>query len=100
MRSPKLDLTSLLIILRSAAGKFRRYSFLIFIVFVSVLYGFVMFRINSLVSSEPSTDAVNSYIKAAQVPKIDEQVVKQLESLQDNSVSVQALFDEARKNPF
>lgn len=100
MKNQKLNLASLLTTARSLAVKFRRYSFLLFVVFVSVLYSFVVFRVNSLVSTEPSPEAVAGHVKAAQVPKIDETVVKQLKSLEDNSVSVQALFDEARRNPF
>ncbi len=86
--------------LSSNIAKFRKYSFLVFIVFLSALYGFVLFRINSLAQAQPSSDAVTSQVKAAQVPRIDPKVVKQLESLKDNSVSVQALFDQARSNPF
>lgn len=100
MKNQKLGLASQLAKLHTASSVFKRYSFIIFIIFVSVLYGYVIFRINSLASLEPSSDAVTSHVKAAQVPHIDEQVIKQLESLQDNSVSVQALFDQARSNPF
>ncbi len=80
--------------------KFRRYSFVLFVLFVAGLYGFVFFRINSLISTEPSDAAVASHVKAAHVPRIDKSVLGQLESLQDNSVNVKALFDEARSNPF
>ena len=100
MKNQKLSLSTVLASLHTLAGKFRRYNFLMFIIFVSLLYGFVMLRISSLASTEPSSDAVSSHVKAAKVPKINESVVRQLESLQDNSVSVQALFDEARNNPF
>lgn len=100
MKDKKPGLGSLIAQLRTATNSFRRYSFLIFIVFISLLYAFVVFRINSLVSAEPSTDAIAGHVTAAKVPKIDKAVVEQLESLQDNSVSVQALFDQARSNPF
>lgn len=78
----------------------RRYSFMLFLVFVAVLYGLVLFRINTLQAAQPSDSAVSEHVKAAQVPHIDEAVVKQLKSLQDNSVSVQVLFNDARSNPF
>ena len=78
----------------------RRYLLVGFICFVAALYGFVLFRFNSLRDVEPTQDAISSQVKASKTPHIDPTVVKKLQSLQDNSVSVQALFDEARNNPF
>jgi Flp pilus assembly protein CpaB len=78
----------------------KRYSLLIFIVLVMGLYSFVLLRIHSLSMAEPSADAVSSQLQAAHVIHVDKAVVKQLQSLQDNSVNVQALFDQARSNPF
>ncbi len=78
----------------------RRYGLAVFIVFISLLYGFVLFRINSLNSAQPSQDAIAAQVKAARVPHIDQAAIQQLQSLQDNSVSVQTLFNEARSNPF
>lgn len=79
---------------------FKRYSFTLFIVFVVCLYGFLLFRVNNLSNAQPKTEDVNKQVNAAAIPHIDQAVVKQLQSLQDNSVSVQSLFDQARSNPF
>jgi hypothetical protein len=100
MTQEKLNLKSLLEKCTAGLQKARRYSYVIFLVFVALLYGFVMFRISSLGNEQPSNAAVNSQVQAAQVPHIDKSVVKQLQSLQDNSVSVQSLFNQARSNPF
>lgn len=97
---PKPDMQAILDKAATTATVFRRYSFLIFLVFVAALYGFLLFRISSLDSQQPSTDAVSSQVKAAKIPHIDQKVVDQLQSLQDNSVSVKALFNQARNNPF
>lgn len=78
----------------------KRYRVLGFVLVVAVLYGFVLMRINTLGSVEPMDDAVAEQVKAARVPHINETVVEQLESLEDNSVSVKTLFNEARSNPF
>jgi hypothetical protein len=80
--------------------KVRRYSFAIFLVFVALLYGFVLLRINTLGKEQPSGVAVSSQVKNARIPHIDQLVVKQLQSLQDNSVNVKSLFNQARNNPF
>jgi len=100
MNNEKQQLQTLLIKLTANAQKFRRYSLIIFIVFVGLLYGFILFRINTLNSQEPSEAAISSQVKAAKIPHIDLSVIKQLETLQDNSVNVKALFNEARSNPF
>jgi hypothetical protein len=100
MTKPKISAIVKLDELVSRLQQARKYSFIIFIVFVVSIYGFVLYRINSLSSVQPSDDAINSQVQAAQVPKIDQNVVSQLKSLQDNSVNVQSLFDKARTSPF
>ena len=81
-------------------AKARRFSVLLFVVFVALLYGFVLLRINTLSNEQPSPDSVDTQVQAARVPHIDAPVVEQLTKLHDNSVNVQALFNEARSNPF
>lgn len=100
MKSPGLNIKSLPAQATSQLQRFRRYRFVAFVVFVGILYGMVLVQIGSLSNAEPSADAVQSQIQATRIPPISESVVKQLELLEDNSVSVQALFDEARSNPF
>jgi len=77
-----------------------RYSVIFFLIFVALIYAFVLLHINDLSSAQPSDQAVSSQVQAAHVPHIDQSVVKRIQSLQDNSVSVQSLFDQARNNPF
>ena len=80
--------------------KLRRYSLVLFIIFVGLVYRFLVLRINTLSSQKPTEEAINKQVKAAKIPRIDKSVVKQLESLEDNSVDVQTLFNQARSNPF
>jgi len=80
--------------------KLRRYSLVLFIIFVGLVYGFLVLRINTLSNQKPTEEAINKQVKAAKIPRIDKSVVKQLESLEDNSVNVQTLFNQARSNPF
>ena len=80
--------------------KLQQYSFIGFLVLVSLIYAFVFFRINSLNNAAPSATAIDDQVQSAHVPHIDTGIVQQLQSLQDNSVSVHALFEEARANPF
>lgn len=78
----------------------KRYRLLLFFLLVASLYGFILFRISILANAEPSPEAVTSQVEAVQVPRIDEKVVQQLESLEDNSSGVRSLFNQARSNPF
>jgi len=100
MTIPKFDRQALLDTITARLSSLRRYIFVIFVLFVAGLYGFVLFRVNSLSHAQPVASDVTSQVKAAAIPHIDQAVVKQLQSLQDNSVSVQALFNQARSNPF
>lgn len=100
MSSKKPDLKSLTVKATAVLTEIRRFSFILFVGFVALLYGFILLRINTLSNAQPSSDSVTSQVQAAQVPHIDESVVRQLESLHNNSVNVQALFNETRSNPF
>ena len=100
MSKEKRNLKELLEKLTARLSGLRRYSFIIFVAFVALLYGFLLFRVNSLSSEQPSQIAVDSQVKAAAIPHIDQKVVQQLQSLQDNSVNVKTLFNQARNNPF
>lgn len=78
----------------------RRYSALLFILLLLVIYGFLAWRISQLMQREPDQTAIATELKTVGVPKVNEDVIKKMEQLEDNSVSAQTLFDEARKNPF
>lgn len=76
-----------------------RYRIVLFLALIGGLYGYTMFQIYSLSNQSLDTSSVDSQVTSL-TPHIDQSVVRQLESLKDNSVSVKALFDKARQNPF
>jgi hypothetical protein len=78
----------------------KRYAPLLFCLFLAIVYGFVVYRVQVLNASEPAAADVAAQSQTASVPHIDPAVLRQLQQLQDNSVSVQTLFSEARSNPF
>ena len=100
MTTKKPDVKVLKTKATAVLAEFRRFSVFLFLGLVAVLYGFVLLRINILNSAQPTDVSVSNQVKAAQVPRIDQTTVKQLESLQSNNVNVQALFNEARSDPF
>lgn len=100
MTKHKLNSKTIIARVSDLGSTLRPYGFVLFVLFVAGLYGSVIIKTNSLINERPTDDAVSSQVKAARVPHFDRAVIKQLESLQDNSVSVEALFKSARDNPF
>ena len=84
----------------SFVSRVGHYRVLIFVIAVTAIYGYIVFTINSLSHAEPSSEQISSQTSPIKATKIDPTVIKQLQQLQDNSVSVKALFNETRNNPF
>lgn len=78
----------------------KKYAILLFIVVVAGVYGFLVFRINGMQSTVPTSTGDTQRGTLVATPRIDPNLVTQLQQLQDNSVSVKSLFDQARSNPF
>lgn len=96
----KLDKDAILQKLQYLFETAQKYSMTIFLTLIAVVYGFVFYQINSLNSRQPSQTQIDKYVRASHSPHVDKTVIKQLESLKDNSVNVQTLFDNSRDNPF
>lgn len=84
----------------SVAHKISRYRVILFVLIVAGIYGYIVFTINNLSHAEPTPDQISSQTSPIRATKIDPKVIQQLKQLQDNSVSVKALFTETRDNPF
>jgi hypothetical protein len=96
----EFNLKSLIRRTKTRVAELEHYRAVAFTVFIVILFGLVFFRISNLSSAEPSPDEVNSQVQAAQVPRIDPKLIRQLQLLQDNSVNVKTLFNPPRSNPF
>ncbi len=96
----KLDSQNLLAYANRALKIFGRYAALWFALLLVVTFGFVAFQINNARDAQPSDDAVASQSKGVATPHIDPSVVDQIQRLQDHSVGVRTLFQQARDNPF
>ena len=82
------------------ASFLKRYLWLVFLILIVVIYGYVLLKINGFLSATPSPSTISQNLKASATPVINQNVVNELNNLQNNSVSVQALFNQARSNPF
>lgn len=97
-KQPKKDFSQLA---TSVKNGFLRYRMIIFVVFVAIVYGFVFWQINKATNAAPSPLAVSDGKPTnAKIQNIDAATIAKIEQLKDNSVSVKALFDKARNNPF
>lgn len=79
---------------------FMHYLALWFVLLLAAVYGFVLYNIQAAVTAEPSQSSIDAKVQSTATPHVDSKVVEQMQSLQDHSVSVQTLFDQARSNPF
>jgi hypothetical protein len=99
MKNKNLDLKQL----PAALGAFGRKLFgaapLLFFVLIALLYGFLLLRIGMLSNIQPDSSDVSKEISQL-TPHIDKNTASRLQTLEDNSVNVQTLFNDARNNPF
>lgn len=75
-----------------------RYRTILFLVVLSLLYGFIIYRINALTTIRPTSSDITA--QETKSPNIDKATIDNIQKLQDNSVNVQSLFDPSRNNPF
>lgn len=95
-----LDLKSLPTILNSVFKKLRRYTVFIFIIIILGLYVFLVYQIGQFSRVEADEDAVAEQLKTTPRLRIDQESIDKITQLQDQNISVQSLFKEARDNPF
>lgn len=86
--------------LRELPGQILRVKKILFLALVVIVYVFVVWRFTVLRAAEPTEKAVASHQATQKLPTIDPATVKKIQQLQNNSVSVQALFNQARQDPF
>ncbi len=96
------SLSKYLVSLKKILLVFNKHRLLGYIVFILILYIFLILKINNLdhlsLSNQSNSPTTSSAVATPQ--RINPSVVYQLQQLQNNSVSVQSLFQQARNNPF
>ncbi|HSX29576.1 MAG TPA: hypothetical protein VLE73_03390 [Candidatus Saccharimonadales bacterium] len=98
--SSNLNLGSLSVVGAKIGAVFKRYGGVFFFLLFASVYAFVILRINTLSNVQADPSQATAKASAVMVPRIDAAAAKQLESLKDNSVNVQTLFEQNRTNPF
>ena len=85
--------------LKSILRQLLKLKIVLFVALVAAVYGYIILKIGALSSVQPSQSAI-SMQDTTNYPHVDPVTVEKIEQLQNNSVSVQALFNQARQNPF
>ena len=88
--------------LSAILGKLLRVRVMMFALFLGLVYGYTIVKINDFSNVTPSATDISTAIQSNQQksPQINQSVVDKIEQLKDNSVNVQSLFNQARDNPF
>ena len=87
-------------VVASSIAKINRFKIIIFVLLVVSVYGYIVLTISNLSNAQPSPDQLNQQNISIKSAKVDKKVILQLQQLQDNSINVKTLFDDARDNPF
>ena len=94
-----IELKPLLAKLRPLIDFIKRDSVGIFLMLVAVVFGFLIWRIGTLASAEPSQDVIDEKLITVVRPKIDPASIKKIEDLQAQNINIQSYFSD-RNNPF
>lgn len=84
--------------LQQLTEQLMRLRVVLFLLLVALVYGFVIWRIDALKNAPPTPSAVDSKLQST--THIDQATINKIQQLQNNSVSVQTLFNQARQDPF
>lgn len=80
--------------------KASKYLPLFFALLVLGLYGFLVLHVNQLTQIEINEADVQEVINKSPELEIDRRAVEAIERLEDQNVEIEAIFQEARDNPF
>ena len=77
-----------------------RYSFVLFLLVFASMASFLVIRIGVLSSAEPSQTEIDQALSGIKPVKLDQTAIAKLKELEDKNISIEALFDNGRTNPF
>lgn len=86
--------------LQRILGQIVRFKVALFALLVAAVYLYVILQVDTLSKAQPSATTIAEQSHTSATPNIDPATVEKIQQLQNNSVSVQALFNQARANPF
>jgi len=95
-----LDKDTLTTKLNTALAFCQRHALILGIGAFGLLYSYIIIQVSAMANKTPDETVVTQQIQAVPHPKINKETAKKIEGLEDQNVNVQAIFKEARENPF
>lgn len=95
-----LNKTSAQSLMITASKALKRYGVFMFIIIALFVFGFLVYRIRTLATQEPSESAVTEKAGQNRPISIDKSAVEKIQQLQSSNIEIKALFDQTRDNPF
>ena len=86
--------------LRQIEAALNTYKAIMLFLVLAVLYGFIAIRISILSNIQPTANDIANVQKAVKPKVIPPQTIERLKSLEGSSDRTQAIFNDARSNPF
>lgn len=78
----------------------QKHALLLGISAFGLLYGYIIIQVSAIANKVPDEAEVTKQVQAVPHPKIKKETAQKIEGLEDQNVNVQAIFNEARENPF
>jgi len=98
--NPNIDLKTIIPKVKKSAKKLTKHAVFAAVIFVLLAYLLVVWRISQMANLEPTEDSVTTAEASNNIPKVDKNAVKQIQSLENSSTELHSLFNQARNNPF
>lgn len=95
-----IEIKDILPKLKTLFYELKRYTVVIFIVVLVIIYGFLAFKIGTISSIEPDEADVAEQLKGTKQLQVDQEAIDKILQLKDQNIAVQSLFESARDNPF
>jgi hypothetical protein len=98
--SKNIDIKSinLMPLIRKWSRQYGRHAIFAAVIIVLLVYLLIAFKISNLAKAEPGPDQETTVTSA--IPRIDQNAVNQIQSLEQNNTDIHSLFESARNNPF
>jgi len=96
----KLSLDTILAKLRPLFLWGKKYGTFLFVLVFLGIYVYMVQYIGQLIQNDPGQSGSESSLKPVNRLKIDQDAVQKMTDLEAQNIEVQALFDQARQNPF
>lgn len=95
-----LDQDAIAIKLNQLLKLIQQHAFFLGILGFGILYGYIIVQISSITNEEPEQSQVTAQLETVPRPKLNKEDARTIQGLESQNVNVQAIFNQARENPF